>query len=145
MGSDRLPTNQPDPRLTDAVAPTVAAIDPAEAEAAVADAIGRYFDGCRARLPGFVERHFGLAGALRLHRRALGLDIVRAPVNLVLIAPAIAANLGGAALALVGARRPAAWLRDRRLFLQTDVAREIEWLIYTELLVLPRRDGERRA
>ncbi len=123
----------------------VAAIDPAAAEAVVGDAIRRYFDGCRARVPGFVARHYGLAGALRLHRRAVGLDIVRAPVNLVLIAPAIAATLGGAALARAGAGRPAAWLRDRRLFLQTDVAREIEWLIYTELLVLPRHETERRA
>lgn len=123
----------------------VGAIDPAAAEAVVTDAIGRYFDGCRARVPGFVERHFGWAGALRLNRRAFGLDIVRAPVNLVLIVPAIAANLGGAALARVGARRWAGWLRDRRILLPTDVARELEWLIYTELLVLPRHEGERRA
>ena len=143
MGPTRQPDAPEDPRPADAR--SAAAIDPTLAEAIVADAIARYFAGCRERVPGFVERHFSLTGALRLHRLAIGLDILRAPANLALIAPAIAASLGGAGLAFAGARRPAAWLRDRRFFLETDVAREIAWLIYTELLILPHTQGERRA
>ena len=39
---------------------------------------------------------------------------------------------------------PAAdWLDSRRYFLQTDVARELEWRLFTELLELPIRQGER--
>ncbi|MBL26447.1 MAG: hypothetical protein CMM50_02690 [Rhodospirillaceae bacterium] len=43
----------------------------------------------------------------------------------------------------LGAHRFAAWLDRRRFFVRTDVAREVEWLLYTELLELPIVDGER--
>ena len=38
-------------------------------------------------VPEFVERNFGLRGALKLHRHAVGRDLVRAPANLALAAP----------------------------------------------------------
>jgi hypothetical protein len=40
-------------------------------------------------------------------------------------------------------QRPAAWLARRRLLLQTDVAREIEWLVATELFEIPYRQRDR--
>lgn len=113
------------------------ALTPAMAAAALDRAITRYIARRRARIPEFVDRHFGLRGSLRLHRHAVGWDIVRAPTNVALAVPA----LGTAALAGVlrksGVRQPADWLARRRLFLKTDVAREIEWLLHTEFLELP--------
>ncbi|NDV50198.1 DUF6635 family protein [Salipiger sp. PrR003] len=43
-----------------------------------------YFAEARARVDGHVASTFSLAGSARLHRRALGLDILCAPLNVVL-------------------------------------------------------------
>jgi len=42
----------------------------------------QYFEQCESRIPGFIAQHFTYSGALAINRRALGWDIVRAPVNL---------------------------------------------------------------
>ncbi|MCP8899813.1 DUF6635 family protein [Gilvimarinus xylanilyticus] len=49
---------------------------------AIEAGISAYFDGCRGRVPGFVRKHFALPGAWHTNRRALGWDLVRAPLNL---------------------------------------------------------------
>ena len=46
---------------------------------ATRDAVLAYADACRARVPDFTARHFGSGRQLRLHREALGLDLLRAP------------------------------------------------------------------
>ncbi len=113
--------------------------------AVVDDAVARYFVARRQKVPGFVARRFGWLGALRLHRQALGWDLLRAPANLVLAAPVIATKITSTILARAGIERPAAWLAGRRLLFQTSVAREVEWLIQTELLELPFDQGDRTA
>ena len=42
----------------------------------------RYFNQCRARVPVFVVHHFRYPGAWHTNRRALGWDMLRAPLNL---------------------------------------------------------------
>jgi len=111
----------------------------------VDDAVERYFAARRRQVPDFVVRRFGWLGALRLHRNALGWDLLRAPTNLVLAPPVIVARLTSQILIRVGIKRPAAWLDGRRLLFQTSVAREVEWLIQTELLELPCDQGDRTA
>jgi hypothetical protein len=123
----------------------IAPVDDAEARAIVEHAIDRYVCERHARVAGFVDRHFGLIGSLRLHRRALGLDLVRAPANVALLLPYLAMQLGGAGLRRLGARDTARWLRSRTPFLDTDVARELGWRLHTELLELPYDDGRRRS
>ena len=66
------------------------------AERAVRDGLARYFADRRSRVDPFVDRHFSLRGALAIHRAALGLDILRTPVNLTLAAPQIGVRLAGA-------------------------------------------------
>ena len=114
------------------------------AEAIVIDGIRRYIADRRTRVDEFCNRHFGYPGTFRLHRHAVGLDMVRAPAN-------IAAGLAmvgkkGVALGVdaAGFKETARWLEARDFFLKTDLAREIEWLVYTELLDLPFAEGERR-
>ncbi|WP_240789520.1 DUF6635 family protein [Pseudooceanicola onchidii] len=70
----------------------------------------------------FVRRVFGARGTLRLHRAALGWDLVKAPVNVVL-APAFLLSRLMALLAGWG-RMPglASWLRRRQVFFRTAVA-----------------------
>jgi hypothetical protein len=120
-------------------------ITEAEARAILEGAIERYIAARHERVTAFVDRHFGLIGALRLHRHALGLDVLRAPANVLLVVPYLGMQLGGAALRRLGASRAARQLRSRTPFLDTDVARELKWRLYTELLELPYDDGRRRS
>ncbi|SEN20959.1 hypothetical protein SAMN04488003_11140 [Loktanella fryxellensis] len=90
-----------------------------------------------ARVDAFARRHFLWPGTLRLHRQALGWDILRAPVN-VLLAP-VALVLRALAWVLTRLRLPraAAMLRRPRLLLRTAVAARVEALVLADLLDVP--------
>ncbi|MBO0735666.1 MAG: hypothetical protein J2P48_03740 [Alphaproteobacteria bacterium] len=107
---------------------------PELARAIVQDAARQYIASRRERIDAFVDRHFTFAGSLALHRRAIGWDLVRAPLNLFLAGPALIARLANWLAHRSGSQRAAAWLARRRLLLETDVAREVERLLATELL-----------
>lgn len=114
-----------------------------EARAILDDAIHRHFEKVRRRVPAFVRRHFGWSGAWRINRKGLGRDLYRAPLNAALVLPHVSLRAIAGGLSYAGRDQSAEWLRSRDLFLKTDVAREIEWLIWTELFELPYRDGDR--
>lgn len=120
-----------------------APIDRELARDIVERAMTRYFVARRGKVDAFVDRHFSLRGSLRLHRRAIGWDVARAPLNLALAAPTAALKLSAAGGRMIGAKRLSLWLGSRNLFLATDVSREIEWLLHTELLELPYAQPER--
>jgi hypothetical protein len=122
-----------------------AGLDRAEADAIVAEAARSYFDGCRARIDDFVDRNFSLAGSARLHRRAVGWDLLKAPANVALSIPQIGLKLGAAAARRLGATDTAGALGKRSLFLDTAVARELRWRLMTDLLRLPTTDGDRTS
>ena len=109
----------------------------------VDEAAARYCAARRAKIDDFVDRTFSLSGTLRLHRRALGWDLVRSPANLALSAPHLAARVSAGLARHAGLTPAADWLDSRRYFLRTDVARELEWRLFTELLELPIQQGER--
>jgi hypothetical protein len=119
--------------------------DAALARAIVHDGIARYIATRQARVGPFVDRHFSLPGTLRLHRAALGWDIARAPLNLAMAAPQAGLLLASAGARRLGARRLAGALRKPSLIQRTAVAREVAWLVQTELLELPARDGTHEA
>jgi hypothetical protein len=103
----------------------------------VRDSVHRYIEGRHERVDAFVDRHFTLAGSVALHRQALGWDLLRAPANVFLVGPALTVKLAGWAARRGGMERAAAWLARRRIHIETEVAREIEWLVATELLEIP--------
>jgi hypothetical protein len=113
-----------------------------DAERIVAEGARRYFEGRRARVDRFVDRHFSLSGSLSMHRKAIGWDMLKAPANIALAVPQIATKLAAAGAKAVGADT-AAYLASRKLVFETEVGNEIEWLIITDLLELPFRQGER--
>ena len=114
-----------------------------QARQIVDEAAARYCTARRAKIDDFVDRTFSLSGSLRLHRRAVGWDLARSPANLALSAPHLAARVSAGLARRVGLEPAADWLDSRRYFLQTDVARELEWWLFTELLELPIKQGER--
>ena len=118
-------------------------IDLSTARAIVDAAIDRWGAGRREAIGGFVDRHFGFRGAGRLHRKALGWDVLRAPANIALVPPQLGLHAAGVVASRLGGRKLGHWLSSRRLLLRTDVDREIEWLLWTEFLELPYADGTR--
>ena len=74
----------------------------------------------------FVRDRYGLRGTLRLHRAALGWDLLRAPVNVMLSPVFLLTRLGGWLLSRLGARRAGAWLSAQRVFLRSGMGRVIE-------------------
>ncbi len=95
-----------------------------------------YFVGLRAEVDGFVSRHFTWPGTVWLHGAALGGDILRAPVNVVLAPFYLLLRLLAFVCLWLGLRRIGTWLATRRILLRTAVARRVEALIVTDLLGL---------
>jgi len=93
----------------------------------------------------FIDRNFSLRGALKLHRAALGWDILRAPFNLTMAGPQFGVLLAGRAAHKLGAPRVATKLGKARLTVDTAVGRELAWRMHVDLLELPYRDGDREA
>jgi hypothetical protein len=95
-----------------------------------------YFVGLRTRVDRFVSRHFTWPGTLWLHGAALGGDILRAPVNVMLAPFYLLLRLVAFVCLRLGLRRMGTWLASRRILLRTAVARRVEALILTDLLGL---------
>jgi hypothetical protein len=120
-------------------------VDAAAVRRIVDGAIDRYVAARHAKVSEFVDANFGLLGSLRLHRRAIGLDLLRAPANVALVPPYLALQMGSAGARRLGAEAAARWLESRKLFLDTDVARELTWRLHADLLELPFDDGDRHT
>ncbi|MGR8933229.1 MAG: DUF6635 family protein [Gammaproteobacteria bacterium] len=121
------------------------AVDAEQWQAIVENAARHYIAERRAKVAGFCARHFSLRGAWRINRKALGHDLWRTPANILWAPPYLASRM------LAGLSRRAGWkaaaerLEKLPPGLQTAVAGEVEWLIYTELLELPIVQGQRSS
>ena len=117
----------------------------ARIHAAVTEATHHYLNERRARVRDFARQHYSFRGALRVNRHALGLDLVRTPANVLWVIPRLLAR-GGAKLSRKVRLEALARCLDRLPSgFKTDVEREIEWLIYSELLELPFEQEGRRC
>ncbi len=112
---------------------------------AVNAGIDRYIASRKAKVSEFVERHFSFKGTLQLHRKALGSDLYKAPLNLFWMIPLTVSKIVAYPLEKLGASRAAKILKHLPPGWETDVQKEINWLIYTELLELPYQQRERRS
>ncbi len=128
-----------------ASAPANLPVDPALARRAVRRGLARYCEERRQRIEPFVAQNFGLRGALALHRHAVGWDLLRAPTNMLLAVPVLAARTGAKAARRRGLHDLAGRLERNPAFLQTAVARELEWRLFTEFLELPYAQPDRQS
>ena len=85
----------------------------------------------------FVRRHFGLRGSLRLHRAALGWDLLRAPLNVSLAPVFLVTRLLAWLCGLLRLNRAAGWLSTRQILLKSRIASHVEDLIARELVADP--------
>jgi hypothetical protein len=104
---------------------------------AVEHGIEAYITSRRAKIPGFIDRHFSFRGALALHRKTFGRDVYKHPVNLVWGLPVALVQGAADLLEKAGAQRPATWLHRMPRGIPTILQQELYWLIYTDLLELP--------
>lgn len=95
------------------------------------------FASRRAAVDAFVDRHFTWPGTLRIHRAAIGWDILRAPLNVALSLVLVLIRILALAARLLGFRFLANWLMGRQILLRTSVARRVETLVLTDLLDFP--------
>jgi hypothetical protein len=100
--------------------------------------LGRVTPISRGAAP-FIEKNFSIAGAARLHRKAVGWDLVKAPAKVVLAVPQIGLKLG----AFVARKLGAAMAADRQLLIETAVAAGLRGRPITDLLHLPFAEGAR--
>ena len=70
-----------------------------------------HFAACRAGVDGFVRARFGARGTLRLHRAALGPDLLRAPVNVLLAPVHVVVSLLALGADKLRLRAASRWLR----------------------------------
>lgn len=117
--------------------------DPAEVRGIVDAAIDRYIAARHAKVAAFADDTYGLLGSMRLHRKAFGLDLLRAPANVAMAVPYLGARLAALGLDAAGADRLAQRLRRQKFFFDTEVAGELTWRLHAQLLELPYDDGRR--
>lgn len=123
-------------------------IDPAISDViqrAVDRGIRQYIQSRKAKVPDFVTQHFSVRGALKLHRKALGKDLYKAPLNVIWLLPLTLIKAGAFLLNEVSAASMARWLNRVPSGFETDVQKEVTWLIYTELLELPYRQDSKES
>src|SRR5262245_13838088 len=104
---------------------------------AVEHGIAAYVASRRARIPVFIDRHFSFRGALALHRKTFGRDFYKHPVNLLWSLPVALVKGAADLLEKAGAKRTALWLNRMPRGITTALHKELQWLIYTDLLELP--------
>lgn len=104
---------------------------------AVETAIDNYIRSRREKIPSFVNRFFSFKGSLSLHRKGLGKDLYRSPLNIIWALPYTLSRIFAKGLDVYGKKEAAKIIEQIPQGFETDIQKEVKWLIYTELLELP--------
>lgn len=106
-------------------------------KAALDRAIDNYIQSRRKKIPQFVQTHFSISGAARINKKALGTDILKAPVNVAWALPYTAIQAASAGLSKIGFKNIRKLTGKMPSGFTTAVQKEINRLIFTELLEIP--------
>ena len=93
----------------------------------------------------FVSRHFGPRGTWRLHGHAIGWDLVRAPVNVMLAPIYLIVRILALFLAALQLRGASRWLINRQILFRSDVSRAIIAAVHTEVVAARGRPADLSA
>lgn len=104
---------------------------------AVETAIDHYIKSRREKIPSFVKNFYSLKGSLCLHKKSLGKDLYRSPLNILWAFPYALSSLIAKGLDASGKKKAANFIEQIPQGFETDIQKEVKWLIYTELLELP--------
>lgn len=103
-------------------------------ESALHCAATNYFAQCRQRIPDFIQTHFQYPGCWHTNKRALGLDLIRAPINLFWAPFYLSLQLLGALCCRFKLEAIGKILNKTPSGLTTDIQRYLTALTYSELL-----------
>lgn len=112
---------------------------------AVNRATDAYIRSCRGKVPDFSKRFFSGKGALRLNKKAFGSDLYKAPINILWALPYIGVKAFSSLLKKLNFKKIPYHLERLPIGFETSVQKEINWIIFTELLELPYTQGERKS
>lgn len=112
-------------------------------ERAITTGSKSYIRERESRIDEFVRHHFSFRGSLKIHRHALGWDMIRVPVNIIWSVVNIFLVLVGFLAGLLGRKKLQGFIKKFPLGLRTNMDRHINWLIVTELLELPAKEGQK--
>lgn len=116
-----------------------------QVDQAINRAIDRYIEARRAKIAEFVNKYFSIKGALKLHRKALSSDLYKSPINIFWALPYTGLKATASLLKKTGNKKiPRLFEKLPRGF-ETNVQKEVKWLIYTELLEIPFQQGKRQS
>lgn len=114
-------------------------------EVAVNKGIQDYLAARRARVPQFVESHYGWRGAFDINKRAAGWDMLKTPANILWTPPHFLLSQSGKLLRKVSKDKYGKGLTQLSSGFTTDIEREVAWRIHTDLLELPYQDPKRKG
>ncbi len=114
-------------------------------QSALDRAIDSYIASRREKIPQFVQTHFSITGAARINKKALGTDMLKAPLNVAWALPYAAIKVASAGLGTVGLKKIHKLANKMPSGLSTAVQEEINRVIFTDLLELPYKHKEHNA
>lgn len=117
--------------------------DKKQVEPAVDKAIEKYIQARRSKIHGFVDTYFSFKGALRLHKKALSGDLIKGSINIFWALPYTGLKAGTSLFKKAGNQKIQALFEKVPRGFETNVQKEVTWLIYTELLEIPYVQGKR--
>jgi hypothetical protein len=110
--------------------------------AAIDQAIGDYIHSRKEKVPAFIDQHFSIKGAMRLNKKAFSADLYKTPLNVAWSIPYLSLQASSLLLKKIGLRQITKRIDKIPPGFETRVQKEINWLIFTELLELPySQDG----
>jgi hypothetical protein len=110
---------------------------------AIEKGIDNYIESRKLLVPIFVKKNFSFKGTLKLHRKVIGRDLYKAPLNVLWSVPCLLVKISSKIFKKMGKKKVSQLLTDIPQGFQTDLQEEIKWLLYTELLELPYEQSGR--
>jgi hypothetical protein len=107
--------------------------------------INEYIKSREQKVAEFVSTHFNIKGAFRINKKAFGLDMVKAPINIVWMVPYLIMQLSSKLTSKIGLNNISLKMGKFPKGIKTAVEREVNWLIYNDLLEIPYKDGDRES
>lgn len=112
-------------------------------EKAVQSGIQHYISDLRAEVDTFVDQTFSMSEAWEINKKAIGLDMIKAPANVLWTPLYFVLSSVGSGLKKMNFDAAGNKLKALPSGFSTDVEKEVEWRIYSQFLGLPIKQENR--
>ena len=114
-------------------------------EQSIQSGMQSYIKQCHERVNDFVRTHYGFKGAFAINKKAIGLDMLKTPLNIIWTAPYFLLSNSGKLSQRLSNNKFGQRLSSLPAGFTTDVEKQVQWLIYDELLQLPYQQADRQS